>query len=124
MAASRLQAFISPPPTFAPPDSRLRASMPSAPYKSRKRQRAEPAQVEGASQPIAKRQKAERDSERRASAAVRWKSWIEGRFHPAQPVVPVVPVVLTVQGVDVPIDPTLKSLLLTRELLVAAPSTQ
>ena len=83
MAAPRLPASISPPPTFAPHDSRLRASMPSPPpYNPRKRQRAEPAQLEKASQPIAKRQRAERDSGRRASAAY-WenvsKVWLTKR---------------------------------------------
>jgi hypothetical protein len=83
MAAPRLPASISPPPTFAPHDSRLRASMPSPPpYNPRKRQRAEPAQLEKASQPTAKRQRAERDGGRRASAAY-WenvsKVWLTRR---------------------------------------------
>jgi hypothetical protein len=83
MAAPRLPASISPPPTFVPHDSRLRASMPSPPpYNPRKRQRAEPAQLEKASQPTAKRQRAERDGGRRASAAY-WenvsKVWLTKR---------------------------------------------
>jgi hypothetical protein len=83
MAAPRLPASISPPPTFTPHDSRLRASMPSRPpYNPRKRQRAEPGQLEKASQPVAKRQRTERDSGRRASAAY-WenvsKVWLTKR---------------------------------------------
>jgi hypothetical protein len=83
MAAPRLPAFISPPPTFAPHDSTLRASMPSpSAHNPCKRQRAEPAQLEKASQPIAKRQRTERDSGWRASAAY-WenvsKVWLTKR---------------------------------------------
>ena len=83
MATPRLPASISPPPTSAPHDSRLRASMPSPPpYNPRKRQRAEPTQLEKASQPIAKRQRAECDSGWRASAAY-WenvsKVWLTKR---------------------------------------------
>jgi hypothetical protein len=83
MAAPRLLAFISPLPTFAPHDSRLRASMPSPlPYNPRKRQRAEPVSLEKASQPTAKRQRAERDGGWRASAAY-WenvsKVWLTKR---------------------------------------------
>lgn len=83
MAPPRLAVFISPLHVLTPEDSTLYASMPLSPsHNPRKRQRAEPVQLEKATQPTAKRQRIDCNSKLRALAAY-WdnasKVWLTRR---------------------------------------------